>query len=60
MATQSIFHNIVIQDSQAAESFVNALEKAAAAAEKITPHKISSRDLSKDEIKRFFGAHKND
>ena len=31
MATQSIFHNIIIQDSKTAEAFVNALENAAAA-----------------------------
>ena len=60
MATQSIFHNIIIQDSKTAESFVTALEKAAAAAEKVAPKKVSSRDLSKDEIKKFFGAGTND
>lgn len=60
MATQSIFHNIMIQDSKTAEAFVNALENAAAASEKITPRKVSSRDLSKEEIKKFFGATTND
>lgn len=30
MATQSIFHNIIIQDSKTAEAFVNALENATA------------------------------
>ena len=60
MATQSIFHNIVIQDSKTAEAFVNALESAAAAAEKIARRKVSSRDLSKEEIKKFFGAEAND
>ena len=50
MATQSIFHNNIIQDTKTAEAFVNALENAAAAAEKITPRKVSSRDLSKEEI----------
>lgn len=60
MATQSIFHNIVIQDSKTAKAFVNALESAAAAAEKIAPRKVSSRDLSKEEIKKFFGAEAND
>ena len=60
MATQSIFHNIVIQDSKTAEAFVNALESAAAAAEKIALRKVSSRDLSKEEIKKFFGAEAND
>lgn len=60
MATQSIFHNIIIQDSKTAEAFINALEDAAAAAEKITPRKVSSRDLSKEEIEIFFGAATND
>ena len=60
MATQSIFHNIIIQDFKTAEAFINALEKAADAAEKIAPRKVSSRDLSKEEIKNFFGAAKND
>lgn len=59
MATQSIFHNIIIQDSKTAESFVTALENAAAAAEKIAPKRVSSRDLSKEEIKIFFGATTN-
>lgn len=60
MATQSIFHNIIIQDTKTAEAFVNALECAAAAADKITPRNVSSRDLSKEEIKKFFGAVTND
>ena len=46
MATQSIFHNIIIQDSKTAEAFVTALENTADAADKITPKKVSSRDLS--------------
>lgn len=53
MATQSIFHNIIIQDSK------TALENAADAADKITPKKVSSRDLSKEEIINFFGAVTN-
>lgn len=53
MATQSIFHNIIIQDFKKAEGFVNALESAAAAADKITPQKVSSRDLPKEEIKKI-------
>ena len=60
MATQSIFHNIIIRDTRTAEAFVNALESAAVAADKITPRKVSSRDLSKEEIKNFFGAAAND
>lgn len=34
MPTQSIFHNITIQESKTAVAFVNALENAAAATEK--------------------------
>ena len=60
MATQSIFHNIIIQDSKTAEAFVTALENAATVAENITPKKVSSRDLSKEEIKKFFGVVTND
>lgn len=60
MATQSIFHNIIIQDPKNAEAFISALENAAAIAEKITPKKVSSRDLSKEEIKDFFGVRTND
>ena len=59
MATQSIFHNIIIQDSKTAEAFVTALENAADAADKITTNKVSSRDLSKEEIINFFGAVTN-
>ena len=58
MATQSIFHNIIIQDKKTAEAFVNALENVASVADKITPKKVSSRDLSKEEIKKFFGVTK--
>lgn len=54
MVTQSIFHNVIIQDPKNAEAFISALENAAAIAEKITPKKVSSRDLSKEEIKDFF------
>lgn len=60
MATQSIFHDIIIQDARTAEAFVNALESAAVAANKITLRKVPSRDLSKEEIKNFFGADAND
>uniref|UniRef100_UPI004056B059 hypothetical protein n=1 Tax=Agathobacter sp. TaxID=2021311 RepID=UPI004056B059 len=60
MATQSIFHNIIIQDSKTAEAFVTALENAVAVADKITPKKVSSRDLSKEEMKKFFGVVTND
>lgn len=60
MATQSIFHNIIIKDSKTAESFINALEYAAAASKETTQRNISSKDLSKEEIKKFFGVNRND
>ena len=58
MATQSIFHTNIIQDSKKAEAFVTALEKAASVADKIPHQKVSSRDLSKEEIQKFFAATK--
>ena len=58
MATQSIFHTNIIQDSQKAEAFVNALEKAASIADKIPHQKVSSRDLSKEELQKFFAVMK--
>ena len=60
MATQSIFHNIVIQDPQAAESFVNALENAASISDKTVPQKVPSKDLKTEDIKKFFGVITND
>lgn len=54
MATQSIFHNIVINDAQTAKAFVTALENAAAVDKQTSPN-ISSRDLTKEEIKNYFG-----
>lgn len=58
MATQSIFHTNIIQDSKKAETFVTALEKAVSVADKIPQKKISSRDLSKEEIQKFFALTK--
>lgn len=49
-----------MHDSKTADVFVTALENAADAADKITPKKVSSRDLSKEEIKKFFGVATND
>lgn len=59
MATQSIFHNIVINDSQTAKAFVTALENAAAVDKQTSPN-ISSRDLTNEEIKNYFGVVKDD
>lgn len=55
MATESIFNNIVISDLEAAEKFIIAVEKAALAAEKSIHYNINSRDMTKDDIKKYFG-----
>lgn len=54
MATQSIFHNIIIQDPKNAEAFISALENAAAIAEKITPKKYPQEIYQKKKSKIFF------
>ena len=51
MATSSIFTNIVIKDCEAAERFVNAVEKAMAAAKKEEPWEIESHDMTREEIR---------
>lgn len=47
MATQSIFHNIVINDARRADSFVHALERAEKLSSHISRKVIPSRDLQK-------------
>ena len=56
MATQSICHNIVIDDARRADSFVHALERAEKLSSHISRKVIPSRDLQKNEIKNFLGA----
>ena len=56
MATQSIFHNIVIDDACRVDSFVHALERAEKLSSHISRKVIPSRDLQKNEIKNFLGA----
>ena len=51
MATESIFHNIVINDRKAAERFVNALEASRKAAEKHPYHHSGSRVATLEEVK---------
>ena len=53
MATQSIFKNIVINDPNAAEIFVSAMEKAADAAEHSHMHTVESEDLSGESLKNL-------
>lgn len=60
MATSSIFHNIIIEDKESAENFVNALEQAAFLAEH-SPRKTSDFEVHEltqpDEIRAFFADH---
>lgn len=58
MATQSIFHNIVIDDAGKADFFVHALERAEKLSGEISHSLVASRDLRKEEIKKFLGAVK--
>jgi len=50
MATESIFHNIVINDRESAERFVSALEAAEKAAKKNPYRHSGSRVLTPDEV----------
>lgn len=56
MATQSIMKNIVITEPNAAEIFINALEKAAETAETSISNNIEYEDVKGEEIKKFLGA----
>lgn len=56
MATQSIMKNIVINEPGAAEIFINALEKAAEAAETSISQNIEYEDVKGEDIKKFLGA----
>ena len=55
MSTQSIMKNIEIHEPFAAKMLIDALEKAANAAETSLPVNLKSEDLSKDELKKYFG-----
>ncbi len=56
MATQSIMKNIVITDPNAAEIFINALEKAAENAESSIFNHVEYEDIKGENIKKFLGA----
>lgn len=56
MATQSIMKNIVINELNAAEIFINALEKAVETAETSISNNIEYEDIKGEEIKKFLGA----
>ena len=56
MATQSIMKNIVITEPNAAELFINALEKASETAETSIPNNIKYEDVKVEYIKKFLGS----
>lgn len=56
MATQSIIKNIVITEPNAAEIFINALEKAAEVAETSILDNMKYEDVKGKDIKKFLGA----
>lgn len=56
MATESIFHNIVIDDPKKAEIFITALEQAAETAENHPLCHIASEDVKGEDIKKLLGA----
>ena len=56
MSTQSIIKNIVIDESNAAEIFINALEEASKASETSVSNHIEYEDVKRTDIKKFLGA----
>ncbi len=56
MATESIFHNIVIDDTQKAEAFITALEQAAETAGNYPLRHVESEDVKDEDIKKLLGA----
>ena len=56
IATQSIMKNIVITEPNAAEIFINALEKASENAETSLSNNVEYEDVKGENIKKFLGA----
>ena len=56
MATESIFHNIIIDDTQKAEAFITALEQAAETADNYPLRHVESEDVKGEDIKKLLGA----
>ena len=56
MATESIFHNIVIDDTKKAEAFITALERAAETAGNHPLCRVESEDIKGEDIKKLLGA----
>ena len=56
MATESIFHNIVIDDTKKAEAFITALEQAAETADNYPLRHVEYEDVTGEHIKKLLGA----
>ncbi|MEZ3436684.1 MAG: hypothetical protein K1W34_19155 [Lachnospiraceae bacterium] len=56
MATESIFHNIVIDNAKKAEAFITALEQAAKTAENYPLRHVESEDIKGEDIRKLLGA----
>ena len=53
MATESIFHNIVIDDTKKAEAFITALEQAAETADNYPLRHVEYEDVKGEDIKKL-------
>lgn len=58
MATESIFRNIVIDTPEKAEAFISAIEEAARIAGTKNLPKVEARDLTEEEMIKYFGEPK--
>lgn len=56
MATESIFHNIVIDDKKKAEAFITVLEQAAETADNYPLRHVEYEDVKGEDIKKLLGA----
>lgn len=56
MATESIFHNIVIDGTKKAEAFITALEQAAETADNYPLRHVEYEDVKGEDIKKLLGA----
>ena len=56
MATESIFHNIVIDDTKKAEAFITALEQVAETADNCPLRHVEYEDVKGEDIKKLLGA----
>ena len=56
MATESIFHNIVIDNAKKAEAFITALEQAAETADNYPIRHVEYEDVKGEDIKKLLGA----